>query len=161
LSATANAQSRVLICRAGERLFGVPLHHVLEIMRPLPIEPLADAPPFVCGLSIIRGSPVPVVDAAAVLGGGRLSTHGRFVALRVGERCVALAVDEVSDVRPIPAETLQGLPPLLKDASRELVSRIGTLDGELLIVLEAARILPAAVSPAPVSSAEEFCEAAP
>lgn len=156
MSAAANLQSRVLVCRARGRLLGVPLPYVLEIMRPLAIEPLADAPPFVCGLSIIRGRPVPVVDAAAVLGEERLSAHARYVMLRVGDRSVALAVEEVSAVLPMPAESLQALPPLLRDSSRDLVSQIGTLDGELLIVLEAARILPA-----PVSPAADLCEAVP
>jgi chemotaxis signal transduction protein len=39
-------------------------------MRPLPIEPLSRMPCFVLGLSIIRRSPVPVIDARRLLNGG-------------------------------------------------------------------------------------------
>jgi purine-binding chemotaxis protein CheW len=89
---------------------------------------------------MIRGAPVPVVDARKLLGvTGDAAT--RFVIVRVAQRRVALAVDGVLDVRRIEAEALPGLPPLLRDAQGDLVSAIGALDAELLIVLESARIL--------------------
>jgi purine-binding chemotaxis protein CheW len=66
----------------------------------------------------------------------------RFVVVRAAERRVALAVDAVLDVRRIEADALTSLPPLLRSAQRELVSAIGALDNELLIVLDSARVLP-------------------
>jgi purine-binding chemotaxis protein CheW len=57
-----------LLCRVRERLCALPLAHVVETMRPLPIEPLGGMPGFVQGIAIIRGAPVPVVDAGALLG---------------------------------------------------------------------------------------------
>jgi chemotaxis signal transduction protein len=56
----------------------VPAERVPEIMRPLPIEPLSRMPCFVLGLSIIRRSPVPVIDARRLLNGGDAPV-GRFV----------------------------------------------------------------------------------
>ena len=64
----------VLAMRAGDRVCAVPLAHVSEVMRPLPIEPLAGAPPFVPGLAIVRGKATPVVDLTAVLADGAAST---------------------------------------------------------------------------------------
>ena len=46
-------------------LAALPLEHVVETMRPLPVEPLGDAPRFILGLSIVRGEPIPVVDVGA------------------------------------------------------------------------------------------------
>jgi len=90
---------------------------------------------------MIRGAAVPVVDARKLLGiPGAVAT--RFVIVRAASRRVALAVDAVLDVRRIEADALQGLPPLLRGAQRELVSAIGALDDELLIVLDSARVLP-------------------
>src|SRR5688572_15607941 len=57
-----------LICRVSTRVCALPLDAVVETMRPLVVEPVAGAPGFVSGLSIVRGEPIPVVDAARLLG---------------------------------------------------------------------------------------------
>jgi purine-binding chemotaxis protein CheW len=130
-----------LLCRVQSRLCALPLECVLETMRPLPIEPLSGAPQFVRGLAIIRGEPVPVVDTARLLGTEE-TRPARFVAVKAGARRVALAVDSVLGVRSIPAGSLQELPSLLGDAAADIVSAIGILDAELLLVLHSARLVP-------------------
>jgi purine-binding chemotaxis protein CheW len=140
---SAAASRWSLLCRVDERLCALPLASVVETTRPLPIEPVTGAPAFVLGLSIVRGTAVPVVDAERLLGGQR-STPSRFVMLRVGKRFVALAVDGVVGVRQLGAASLQELPPLLRNADAAVVSNIGTLDSELLVVLQAIRIVPEA-----------------
>jgi purine-binding chemotaxis protein CheW len=93
------------------------------------------------GLSIIRGAPVPVVNATSLLG-GKESLPTRFVTVKTGDRRIALAVDAVLGVKAIQAASLQELPPLLRDASAEVVAAIGTLDAELLLVLRSVRLVP-------------------
>jgi hypothetical protein len=46
-----------LLCRVDTRLCALPLATVLETLRRLSIEPLAGAPAFVLGRSVIRGAP--------------------------------------------------------------------------------------------------------
>jgi purine-binding chemotaxis protein CheW len=136
----------MLICRVGSRLCGLPLAHVVETMRPLPVEPLAHLPSFIDGVSIIRGRPIPVLDARRLLGeGGEPGARTRFVTLELAERSAALSVDAVLGVRDIAVAELEQLPPLLRDAQNDLVAALGTLDHELLIVLERSRLLPEAV----------------
>lgn len=129
-----------LVCRVDRRLCALPLRHVIETMRPLPVETVADSPPFVLGLAMIRGAPVPVVDAARLLGEAD-SPAGRWIALTVGSRQVALAVASVLGVRPLPVGARHALPPLLKDARRDLVAELGLLDDALLLVLQGGRLL--------------------
>jgi purine-binding chemotaxis protein CheW len=113
-------------------------------MRPLAVAPLPGAPAFVRGLSVIRGRPVPVVDLGALLSSSEPSKPTRFVTLRLDGRCVALAVEAVLSIQELPG-TLSSLPPLLAEASAEAVSAVGMLDAELILVLEAARLVPDAV----------------
>jgi purine-binding chemotaxis protein CheW len=110
-------------------------------MRPVPVEPIADVPSFVRGVSIIRGVLTPVVDLGAILGmpGGSAE---RFVTLRLGDRQVALAVGAVLGVRELAVSETQELPPLLRGASQEFVETLGTLDEEVLTVLRAGWELP-------------------
>ena len=114
-------------------------------MRPLPVEPIASAPLFVSGLALVRGVPTPVVDAGRLLGAGDDGQPTRFVVVRVGERRVALAVEAVVGLRTLSAAALRELPPLIQEASADVIAAIGALDAALLVVLRAARLLPETV----------------
>ena len=128
--------------RASSRLCAVPLRHVVEIMRPLPIRGFAGSPEFVAGIAVIRGAAMAVLDLEALLGKRGPTPPGRFVVIRTGAAHLALAVEGVLGVRDVPESELHDLPPLLRETDARLVEKIGALDSELLIVLQASRILP-------------------
>jgi purine-binding chemotaxis protein CheW len=130
-----------LVCRLGSELAVLPIAHVSETMRPLPVEPLADVPAFVLGLAVIRGAATPVVHVGRLL--SDLTYHPtRFVLVKAGERRIVLAVEAVVGVRRLPASLLHDLPPLLARGAGGVIDGIGTLDSELFFVLESARLLP-------------------
>jgi purine-binding chemotaxis protein CheW len=145
------AAGAFLLCQVGTLLCALPLESVVETMRPLPIEALAAALPFVRGTSIIRGMPVPVVDAGRLIA-DEVTVPGRYVSLRAGGQLIALAVSGVLGVRVIGAESLQELPTLLRDARADFVAAIGTLDAQLLLVLRSGRILPEILRHSPDSA---------
>jgi purine-binding chemotaxis protein CheW len=143
---------RFLLCRVGSRIAALDVRDVRETMRPLPIEPLAGAPTFVLGLAIVRGFPMPVIDADRLLGSSASSSTpvispspARFVSLKLGARDAALAVDAVLEIRALPAAMLANIPPLLGEAGAALVAVIGALDAQLLLVLQTARLVPDSV----------------
>lgn len=138
----ATDHQTLLLCRMGQWMYGLPIDQVRETMRPLPIEPLAGAPPYVRGLAVIRGAPTPVLDAAILLG-GEPAGISRFVTLGGASRVVALAVESVVGIRAIAQATFQEMPPLLRDVGGAAISAIGTLDAELLLLLRAGRLVPA------------------
>lgn len=130
-----------LLFRVQARLCALPAAQVVETMRPLPVKSFAGAPTAVKGVAIIRGVPIPVVELAALLGGAA-NLPARFVTVRSGAGHIALAVDSVLGLSYIPTTALQALPKLLGAMDNSVVSAIGTLDTELLLVLNAARLLP-------------------
>lgn len=150
-------EPKYLLCRASSSICALPLAQVLEVMRPLPLRLLQVPPKFVCGLSVIRGAPVAVVDLASVIGKARTDPVGRWVALRLGERRLALAVEDVLGIRDLEESTFQSLPPLLRDADRALIEAVGTLDSELLLLLEAGRLLPEEIWDALTKEGEGAC----
>lgn len=137
----ATGRGSWLLCRAGTILTALPIEHVIEIMRVLPIERLAGVPGYVGGVSIIRGEPVPVVDLGAIIG-GKAVRHTRLVAIKTATRTIALAVDEVIGVAGIDLEACGRLPPLLRDAAADTISAVGARDSELLLFLRTGRIVP-------------------
>ncbi|MCW3834738.1 chemotaxis protein CheW [Sphingomonas canadensis] len=131
--------NRTLLFRARARLCALPLAALREVMRPLPAETLPDMPPFLIGVARIRGEPVPVADAGALLGEGGAPAFTRYVSLRSGGGAVALAVESVLGVREIAPDAFGRLPRLLRGAGRDVVSAIGSLDSDLLNLLELGR----------------------
>ena len=134
--------SPVFVVMVGARACAFPLHHVAETMRPLPIKPVAGTPSFVCGVSVIRGKPTPVVDLKALLENGENSpNYGRFVSLKLDDRRVVIGVDSIVGLWNLDSAQLGELPPLLRDVTADLIESFGTCDAQLLLVLRAARIV--------------------
>ena len=139
-----------LLFRCGGRLCALPLSGVRETMRPQPVDAIAGAPPFVLGLSIVRGQPVPIVHLARLLDAAPRAAPRRLILVELGgngrARQVGIAVDDVLGVRRLdlgasPAPDSE-LPALLRDADVAGVASLKRLDGELLWLLLAARVLP-------------------
>jgi purine-binding chemotaxis protein CheW len=143
---TGNAVSnkKSLIVQVGTRVCALPLEDVIETMRPLPIEPLAGTPSFVPGVSLIRGTPTPVVELGILLGAPEYPA-GRFVTVRLGERQAALSVSAVLGIDVVDAAMAQQLPPLLRAAPGGILETIGSLDEQLLMILQKGWDLPPSV----------------
>ena len=131
----------------------LPIASVMETMRPLPVQRLENAPALVLGLAMVRGVPTPVIDTARLLGAENAGAVGRFITLAIGTRVVALAVATVWGVRSVTPQSMQAMPPLLTQAEGHAVAAIGALDQELLVLLQGARLIPAAILTAAHTSA--------
>jgi purine-binding chemotaxis protein CheW len=142
LSLQPRTAGKALLCQVGSLICALPLQHISETMRPLPLEPLNGMPSYVDGLSIVRGAPVPVVDLARLLGNDSAARRTRLVVVKVRERRVALSVERVIGVSTLDTVASAALPPLLGSARADFVSAVGSLDAHLLVVLESGRILP-------------------
>jgi purine-binding chemotaxis protein CheW len=130
-----------LLFRVRQHFCGLPLVHIVETMRPLPIEAITGAPPAVKGLAVIRGIPLPVIDVGGLIDGGS-EPYMRFIIVRAGANQIALGVQSVIGVRYLSAETLRDTPLLFKKVSNSAIAAIGRLDAELLLVLNAAQLVP-------------------
>ncbi|HEY1797499.1 MAG TPA: chemotaxis protein CheW [Stellaceae bacterium] len=129
------------MCRVGTRRCAIPLAFVTETMRAAGLMPIRDAEGFAVGAAIIRGEAVPVLDTGALLGEPQTDPR-RLVAVSVGERRVAILVDDVVGVSAIAEDIASTLPPLLRGAIDRIVGAIDVRDGDFLLRLEASRLIP-------------------
>jgi purine-binding chemotaxis protein CheW len=141
----ADGDRLYVMCEARARRCALPLHHVVELMRMLPLSPLAGAPGCVLGLAVIRGEPTPVVDCGTLLGESSPSRHTRMVTVRCGPRVAALAFEAVRGVHALRSSDVRDLPSLARGAASEVMSAVSVLDAELLIVLTDSLLLPDSV----------------
>jgi purine-binding chemotaxis protein CheW len=130
----------VLIAKVGSLACAIPVEHVVETMRPLPVEPLGHGAAYVRGVAVIRGVPTIVIDAAALFKTSA-GAQSRFVVVRAAAKTAALLVDEVSEVRTIAQAELGALPPLARAASSDVIAAIAAVDSGLVVVLEAAKLV--------------------
>jgi purine-binding chemotaxis protein CheW len=139
---TVGGQS--LVFRADTHLAAIGLEHVTEVLRPLPVEPLAGVPAYVKGICVLRGRPVPVVDIGLLLGGEHVAGRRaeRFVGVRTGPQTAVLAVDTVVGIRDVPLERLHDLSSVTGSAACTAVGAIGR---EPLLLLETGRVIPDSV----------------
>jgi purine-binding chemotaxis protein CheW len=96
LAPRRDLSTTVLCVRLGIQLYALPIEAVDEVLPALPIERISPCPRFICGIVIIRGRLIPVLDAAERLG---KSDHQRpleptIVCLRSGQRLVGVEFDE-------------------------------------------------------------------
>lgn len=135
----------LLRCQVQNQTCVLPVEHAGEVMRPLPLLALEGLPTYVLGWSVVRGQPTPVVDLATLLGlplANRVPV-GRFITIR-GLRQpmpVALAVTEVLGVHHVAADAWQTMQPLARAMAPHVLSSIRAENGELLMVLDHARLI--------------------
>ena len=130
-----------LVFRAGPILCALRIDEVVETMRPLDTQPLAGTPPFVRGISVLRGVPTPVIDVARLLRGDQLPAE-RYVTVRTERGAVALATGEIIGIRNVDATATGGHPALLGGRSGRLVAGVGTIGAEPLLLLQSMRAVP-------------------
>jgi purine-binding chemotaxis protein CheW len=139
----ANLQGNTLfVFYADGRRCALPVSAIAEVMRPLRPDAVPGAPDYVKGAAMIRGVPTPVIDLGTLLSGRSLEQPGRMIAMKVNDvRRAALLADGVLGLCN-GAELLPGSAPLLENCASEVIAQLGKLDGALLTVLRAGRIVP-------------------
>jgi purine-binding chemotaxis protein CheW len=109
---------KVVCFRLGEALFAVDIMRVREIIKPILMSALPEAPSFVRGVINLRGSVIPVVDMRArfdlpsVEGGA----DNRLIIAVVERRPIGFMVDAVVEVASIPVKDIRSPRDVLKSA---------------------------------------------
>lgn len=126
-------------CVVGDVRYAVPIATVREIVNPLPLVELPNAPSSVVGVADYRNEVVPVIDLRARFGLGSIPATRRtkWIILRRSARSFAIIVDGVtevfrsSDIRPPPL----GGP----GADLRGIEGVATHAGAMVFVLDVAR----------------------
>ena len=125
---------RLLLFRCGGQVLAVEAGVIREILSATVPTRIPGTPPAVLGLVNVRGTLVPVVDAAAAVGLAALDGAGTLVLVDRRGKPVALAVDEVLDLVTVSSSALDdhaSLPGVRPD----LVRAVGSTGGHSFVHL--------------------------
>ena len=150
--AGAAAARQLLLFGAGGRVYGCDVGAVREIIPFRRCTRLPGSPPYVCGLTNLRGTVVTVIDLAARLGVSRTEEartaeerdSGSIIVAEHGTKVVGMAVDGVHDVQVMSGDALEA--PETGESGAEgahggVVSGLGQLGDDVVIVLDVQTIL--------------------
>ena len=132
----------------AERLYGVDVGAVQEILRPQPCTPIPLADPAIAGILALRGELVTAVDLRRRIDAaddGR-TDQSMNVVLQYDDELVSLLVDTIGDVLTVDDDQLTQLSDTVESApvaaaGRRLVTGAYQVDGRLLHVLDLEAVL--------------------
>ncbi len=127
----------------NDELYGIPVLQVQEIIGMTKITSVPNSLPYMKGVIDLRGEVVPVIDMRNKFGmpETEYSSFTVIIIVEVGDRLVGMVVDSVSDVLNIPVKDMREMPQLSSKVQRDFIDGIGQCGSDLVIILNAERIL--------------------
>jgi len=125
------------------QLFGIPILQVQDIVEASKITPVPLAPSAIAGVLNLRGRIVTVVDLRKLLDNHEEVPWESQMGVTVEYKgdLYTLLVDAIGDVRTLPKRDFDKAPSTMESNVRRLCAGIYRLRGNLLVVLDVARIL--------------------
>jgi purine-binding chemotaxis protein CheW len=139
----ADTVSQWVTFRLGEELYAIDVLQVQEVLRITEISPVPGASGYVLGIINLRGNVVTVIDARNRFGLVPKETDdaSRIIVVDAFDKVVGLLVDNVSEVAYVPDSKIEISPNVGADDGNKFVSGVYNRDGELLIMVDLAKLI--------------------
>lgn len=136
----ARSEVELVVFRLSDERYAVESSYVREVYPLKLLTPLPGAPPFVLGLTNLRGEILSIVDLHAFfeLPNPGLTDRSRVIVLRSAAMEFGILADSVAGTRRIGIDAIQPALPTLIGIREEYLKGV---TGERLIVLDAGRLL--------------------
>lgn len=149
LSAIDNTESNskeYLIFTLADQEYGIDILKVQEIRgyEAQAVTRIANVPPFIKGVTNLRGVIVPIVDLRLKFNLAEVSYNQQTVVviLNLASRVVGVVVDGVSDVLVLQKNQISDAPQFGSSIlSTEYLTGIGTLDERMLILVDIEKLM--------------------
>jgi len=141
--ATTDEQCQYVYIVIAGQSFGIPVLIVHDVLGPQRITRIPLAPPEVAGSLNLRGRIVTAIDVRLCLGLEKRPAEqpGMSVVVEHGGEFYSLIVDNVGEVLTLPAASMERNPATLDPRWREISNGIYRLEDQLLVILDADRLL--------------------
>lgn len=126
-----------------EEEFGIDILKVQEIIRPMALTRVPNAPSFVEGVVNLRGRIVPVIDLRKRFG-MPIREHDkdtRIVVVELDEKVVGFVMDAVKEVIRVDTALIEPAPDLAIGVDAHYIRGVAKLEDRLLILLDLNEVL--------------------
>lgn len=137
------AGQEFLIFTLGNEEYGIDILKVQEIRGYDQVTRIANTPPFIKGVTNLRGVIVPIVDLRIKFNQQDVDYDDSTVVivLNFGQRVVGIVVDGVSDVLSLAAEQIRPAPEFTVTLSTEYLTGLGAVGDRMLILVNIEKLL--------------------
>lgn len=140
---TDNREIKVVCFRLGQDMYAADIMRVREIIKPMKLTGLPDAPEFIDGVINLRGSVIPVLNLHKRF---RLpepvdAKNTRLLTVSIAGQAFAMVVDEVTEVTTVPVKDLRPPPQFAHGVGREYLIAVCLVNGSLVMLLNLDSIL--------------------
>lgn len=128
---------QLITFQIGEQYLGVDIMAIREIRAWTPTTLLPHVPEHVRGVVNLRGTVLPVIDLASLLGWGLTEPTARHVIIvvRIGGQLQGLIVDSVNDIVSIDNDGMQPPPNVGDSATTSYLEGIASVEDRMVMVL--------------------------
>lgn len=132
-----------LVFTLGDEEYGIDILKVQEIRGYDQVTRIANTPPFIKGVTNLRGVIVPILDLRVKFDQVDVEYNENTVVivLNLGQRVVGIVVDGVSDVLSLTAEQIRPAPEFAVTLSTEYLTGLGALGERMLILVNIEKLL--------------------
>jgi len=151
-TAAAEDTVQLVTFQVGTEEYGLDIHSITEVVRPLKITPLPKMPAFIEGVVNLRGVIIPIVDLRNRFDVKTVKNDQRKMRMMITRGAVqraagpsggllGLLVDNVDEVIHVPKKNIDAAPAAATGRSADFITGMGKVGERLIILLDITRIL--------------------
>lgn len=136
-------ESQLVIFELANEHYGVDIAAVESIIKMQDITAVPHAPPFVEGVTNLRGTVLPVIELRRRFGfpPGKETKDTRIVVIEMDGLTVGVIVDAVTEVMRVANDTIEPPSPLVTTIDSAFITGIAKIDKRLVILLDLSKVL--------------------
>jgi purine-binding chemotaxis protein CheW len=146
----ASGDDSYVLCELAGATYAVRSDDIEQLEMVGQLTPVPNSPPFVEGVTSVRGRVIPAVSLRARFGFERepYTLRSRLIVVRTDGRSVGLIVDNAREFASIPESSIQPPPEGLAEMSTRHLRGVTHLGERLVLVLDVSELLRANDAPA-------------
>jgi len=141
--AASQVERHLVVFQLCDEFYGVDISLVESIIKVQSITTVPHTPPFVQGVTNLRGTVLPVFDLRKRfdLDAKMLTKDSRIVVVRNHGNSLGMIVDSVAEVLQVPVKACEPTPKLVSTIDSSYISGIARTEDQLVILLDLDRVL--------------------
>lgn len=134
-----------LVFSLGKEEYAVDILKVQEIRSYDNVTQIPNSPPFIKGVTNLRGNIVPIVDLRIKfnLENTTYDTQTVVIVVNVKNRVIGMVVDSVSDVMTLPLEMMQDSPEMVTSMDSNFIKGLASVSDRMLVIIDIDLLLTA------------------